>query len=137
MDIIELSREIGRQIQQEDAYVQLKMAQRQSDEDQELQHLITDFNFKRMSINSEATKPNRDEEKLQQLNNEMRAIYTSIMTNKNMSLYNEKKDELDTLLKRVLAIITQSADGEDPNTTDYTESCGCSSDGCSSCSGCG
>ncbi len=134
MDIIELSREIGRQIQKEDAYLQLKVAQQQSDEDQELQDLIGEFNLKRMNINNEASKSDRDDNKLQELNADMRKVYNDIMENDNMKLYNEKKQEMDVLLKRVLAIITQSADGEDPNTTDYSESCGGS---CSSCSGCG
>ncbi|MGN0550406.1 MAG: YlbF family regulator [Acutalibacteraceae bacterium] len=133
MDIIELAREIGRAIQKEDCYVQLKLAQQQSDEDEVLQGLIGEFNLKRMAINNEATKADRDDEKLQALNAEMREVYSKIMQNENMILYNEKKQEMDTLLQRVLAIITQSADGEDPNTTDYTPSCGGS---CSTCGGC-
>ena len=135
MDIIELAREIGRQIQKEDVYVKLQTAQQQSDEDENLQELIGLFNMKRMEINSEASKPNRDDQKLQDLNLEMRKTYSDIMQNENMSMYNEKKQEMDTLLKRVMAIITQSAEGHDPNTTDYTEGCG--GGGCSSCSGCG
>ena len=43
------------------------------------------------------------------------------------------KQEMDTLLKRVNAIIMQSAEGEDPETTDYVESCG---GDCGSCGGC-
>ena len=135
MDIIELSREIGRQIQKEDCYLQLREAQELSDNDEILQGLIGDFNFKRMAINNEATKAERDEEKLQALNTEMRKIYTDIIHNENMQKYNEKKEELDTLLKRVMAIITQSAEGDDPETTDYIDSCGGGS--CSTCGCCG
>lgn len=134
MDIIELAREIGRKIQSDEAYVALKVAQQNSDEDKELQDLIGEFNLKRMSINNEASKTeNRDENKLQELNKELRECYGKIMCNPNMIAYNDAKQNLDTILQRVVAIITQSAEGEDPNTADYTPSCGGS---CSTCGGC-
>lgn len=51
-----------------------------------------------------------------------------------MIAYNEAKAEIDTLLRRVNAIIEQSASGADPETADYVEhSCGGE---CGSCSGC-
>ncbi len=132
-NIIKLAREIGMEIQKEDAYIQLGIAQQQSDEDKELQDLIGEFNLKRMAINNEASSPTRDDEKLQTLNSEMREVYQTIMANENMKNYNDKKQAMDTLVQRVVAIITQSAQGEDPTTTDYSPSCGGS---CSSCSGC-
>lgn len=134
MDIIELAREIGRKLQEDDRYLKLKLAQQNSDEDKELQELIGEFNLKRMAINNEATKEDRDDNKLQEMNKEIREMYTTIMQNKNMSAYNEAKQEFDSVLRRVNAIIMQSAEGEDPNTTDYEEAT-CSGS-CSSCSGC-
>lgn len=133
MDIIELAREIGRKIQGEDMYLKLKIAKQNSDEDKELQDLIGEFNLKRMAINNEATKDERDEKKLQELNTELREIYSRIMKNENMAAYNIAKQEMDSVLKRVTAIIMQSAEGEDPETTDYEESC---TGSCSSCGGC-
>lgn len=133
MDIIQMSRELGKAIQQEDAYIKLQVAQQNSDNDKELQDLIGEFNLKRMSINNEAQKSDRNDEKLQQLNVELREVYAKIMQNVNMTAYNNAKEELDTLLQRVLAIISQSANGEDPETTDYTPSC---TGSCSSCGGC-
>ena len=133
MDTIELAREIGKAIQQEDCYVKLQIAKQQSDEDQQLQQMIGEFNLKRMAINNEASKPDRDDQKLQELNKEMRAVYAEIMKNENMQAYNTHKQTLDTLLQRIFAIITQSSEGEDPMTTDYTPGC---SGSCSSCSGC-
>lgn len=135
MDIIEMSREIGKQIQQEDAYISLRVAQQNSDEDKELQNLIGEFNLKRMAINNEASKPDRDDAKMKQLNNEMRECYDKIMANENMIAYNNAKQGLDAIVQRALSIITQSAEGGDPQTVDY--SAGCGEGGCSSCSGCG
>ena len=83
-----MAREIGHAIQQEDAYVKLQVAQQNSDNDKELQDLIGEFNLKRMSINNEAQKSDRDDDKLQKLNAEMREVYSKIMLNENMNAYN-------------------------------------------------
>lgn len=133
MDIITSARELGKLIQQEESYKKLQTAKTNSDNDTELQSLIGEFNLKRMSINNEAGKADRDDSKLQSLNEEMRHVYAEIMKNENMTAYNEAKTELDTLMQRVIAIVTQSAEGEDPETTDYAPGC---SGSCSSCGGC-
>lgn len=133
MDIIELSREIGRQLQKDEKYIALGIAKQTSDEDEVLQKLIGDFNLKRLAINNEASKPDRSDEKLQSLNKELREIYSQIIQNENMIAYNNAKNEFDTLVQRVLAIISQSAEGDDPETTDYSPSC---TGSCSTCSGC-
>lgn len=101
----------------------------------ELQNLIGDFNMKRMSINNEASKKDKDSDKLALLNSQMREDYSKIMSNKNMIAYNEAKDAFDMVANRVLAIVQQSAEGADPETADYsTSSC---SGSCSTCGGCG
>ena len=135
MDIIEKARELGRLIQQEETYIALHKAQEEADADMELQNLIGDFNMKRMSINNEASKKDKDSEKLALLNSQMRECYSKLMSNKNMIAYNEAKDAFDVVANRVLAIVQQSAEGADPETADYsTSSC---SGSCSTCGGCG
>lgn len=133
MDIIDLAREIGRKLQQDENYIKFQLAKQATDEDKELQDMIGEFNLKRMAINNEASKENRSEEKLQQLNQELRSVYAKIMTNENMINYNDSKEAVDTLLARVSAIIQKSSEGEDPETADYTPSC---SGSCSTCGGC-
>lgn len=134
MDVIELAREIGRQLQKDERYIAMEIARQASDDDEELQKLISEFNLKRIAINNEAMSPERDDEKLRELNKDMRSAYTQIMQNENMMAYNSKKTEFDTLVQRIEAIITQSAQGENPETADYSPSC---TGSCSSCSGCG
>ena len=133
MDIIELAREIGRQIQKDETYLKFQVAKQQSDEDEELQNLIGEFNLKRMAINNEASKEDKDNEKLIELNKELRHVYAEIMKNERMNNYNSAKTELDGKLARVMAIIQQSFEGADPETADYSASCG---GDCSSCGGC-
>ena len=133
MDIIEKARELGKLIQQEESYIALQKAQADADADMELQNLIGDFNMKRMSINNEASKKDKDSDKLALLNSQMREDYSKIMSN--MIAYNEAKDAFDMVANRVLAIVQQSAEGADPETADYsTSSC---SGSCSTCGGCG
>ena len=133
MDIITSARELGKLIQKEDAYLKLQIAKQQSDEDEVLQNLIGEFNLKRMAISNEAAKEDRSDEKMQTLNAELRHVYAEIMKNERMTAYNKAKQDFDHVLNRVLAIISQSAEGEDPETTDYSPSC---TGSCSSCSGC-
>lgn len=134
MDIITKARELGKALQQEEAYIKLQEAQKKADEDTELQSLIGEFNLKRIAINNEASKNDRDQDKLTQLNTEMREVYSKIMSNENMVTYNEAKEAFDPIATRVLAIIQQSAEGADPETADYTQS-SCSGS-CSTCGGC-
>ena len=134
MDVIELARELGKAIQQDERFLAMQIARQNSDNDDELQQLIGEFNLKRMAINNEAAKENRDEAKLQQLNSELRETYAKVMQNKNMNAYNEAKELMDNMLKRINAIISISAEGGDPEIVDLTEdTCGGS---CSSCAGC-
>ncbi len=134
MDIIEITRNLGMAIQQDERFIKLRTAEQNSDNDQTLQNLIGEFNLKRMAINNEAGKDDRNEEKIGTLNEELRGVYAQVMANESMAAYNSAKQEMDELLKRVNAIIQKSVAGEDPQTADYVpSSCG---DGCESCSGC-
>lgn len=79
MDIIAITRELGKQLQQEESYIKMRAAQQACDEDEGLQKAIGEFNLKRMAINNEAQKDDRNEETLQRLNGEFRAAYALIM----------------------------------------------------------
>ncbi len=135
MDIIELTRELGKKLQKEDIYLKYQLAKQAADEDEELQKMINEFGLKREEI-SEATSKSeseQDPERIQKLNREMRKVYAKIMTNERMINYNDTKDEFDVLMKRITTIIQESSEGEDPETADYIPCTG----NCSACGGCG
>ena len=132
MDVITMARELGKALQQEETYINWQNAQHVADADAELQQLIGEFNLKRMIINDEAGKKDRDQEKLTQANKEMREVYSKIMSNDNMIAYNDAKSAFDAVLNRVSAIIQQSAQGAAPDTADATDCTG----SCSTCGGC-
>ena len=134
MDIIEMTRELGRALQNDERYIAMLSARQASDEDQALQEAIGEFNLKRMAISNEDQKDDRNEETLQRLNEEFRGVYQKIMENEHMLRYNDAKNEFDALLQRMTGILSLCADGEDPETCDYdAASCG---GNCSSCAGC-
>lgn len=132
--ILEMAKEIGHVIQQDERFIKLQMAQAKADEDAALQELIGEFNLKRMAINGEAVKPEaeQDAEKVKQLNVELREVYARVMANESMAAYNAAKTELDKVINGVGAIINMAAQGLNPD--DYDEhQCG---GNCASCGGC-
>lgn len=133
-DVIALARQLGHAIQEQEEYKTIMSAKDAADNDEALQALITEFNVKRVAINAEACKTDRDDETLKKLNEEMRTAYSDIMNNEHMKAYNDAKQAFDKVLQRVLAIVQQSADGQDPDTTDFSEDC---THDCSTCGGCG
>lgn len=134
MDIIQMARDLGKEIQKDERYLNMQVAVQNTDKDAKLQDLIGQYNLKRMSLESEIQKPDRDQDKIQAYQQELNGLYESIMKIPSMIAYNNAKVQMDTLLRRVNAIIEQSASGADPDTADYVEhSCGGE---CGSCSGC-
>ena len=133
-DVIAIARQLGHAIQEQEEYKTLMAAKTAADGDESLQALITEFNIKRVAINAEACKTDRDDETLKKLNEEMRSAYSDIMNNEHMKAYNDSKQAFDKVLQRVLAIVQQSAEGQDPDTTDFSDDC---THDCSTCGGCG
>lgn len=134
MDVIKLARQLGKAIQDDEKYLNFKIATQNNDEDKLLQDLIKEFNLKKISIDNEVSKEEQDEEKIKKLNDEMKNCYEEIMENENMKNYKLSKIEFDNLMKLISTIILQSANGQDPEKIDLVESsCGGS---CTSCKGC-
>ena len=132
--IIDMARELGEALQQDDRYIRVQTAQTAADEDKDLQDLIGEFNLQRIALNSEAQKENHDEAKMKEHNEKIRDVYQKIMENPSMKAYNEVKPELDALINTVARIITLSAQGEDPySISEHDHSCG---GDCSACGGC-
>ena len=134
MDIIEMARDLGREIQKDERYLKFQLAVQNTDGDRKLQDLIGQYNLKRMALQTEGRKSDRDQLKMQAYSQELNALYETIMKIPSMAAYNGAKAELDGLVRRVSAIITQSAGGGNPDTADYVEPA-CGGD-CGACSGC-
>ena len=108
-------------------------ATKAADDDATLQALISEFNLKRIAINTEETKEDADAEKIRQLNQELRDAYAAVMANDKMIAYNEAKGELDVLVNKIHFAINLAIQGQDPNLAAQEISC---SGDCGSCGGC-
>ena len=133
MNLIKQAREMGKMIQASEEYKRLQAAKEKNDNDAELQDLIGQFNLKRMELNNQLAKSDKDDEKLEKLNHEMRDLYQEVMTNQNMAEYEQAKNEMDMLMNQVNTILVMCVNGEDPDTCDPAPSC---TGSCSTCGGC-
>ena len=136
MTVIEMARELGKKIQQEESYILLNTAQKAVEDDENLQEKIAEFNMKRYELTQEITKADRDDKKIEELDKVVRELYDAATNHEKMLAYNNAQDEFNEMFEFVLHIIQMSATGDDPDTIEKPEQGGCSGD-CSSCGGCG
>lgn len=133
MDIITMARELGKLIQQDERYKRIDAAKKANDEDEKLQELIAKFNLKRSELSVEMSQENKNPEKLNQLDKELKALYQEVMANPNMAEFNAAKAEVDGMMNFISTILYGSVNGEDPDIIEMQASCG---GNCSGCSGC-
>ena len=134
MDCIDLFKRAAMALQTDPRYLALDQARKANDKDEELQRLINDFNLKRVELNTEMSKTDKDTEKLRELDGVIKNMYGEIMVNPSMAAFNVAKNEMDGMLAEINNVITASANGEDPATCP-SKPTGCSGS-CSSCGGC-
>lgn len=134
MTTIEAARKLGAAMQADEAYIKYAEAIKNNDNNEELQVKISEFNIKRMNLDNEISKDEseRNEEKIQTMNTELRAIYDEIMAHPDMVAFNEAKAGMDKLLQDVNSIIMMCAQGADPETCEISACTG----SCSTCGGC-
>ncbi len=134
MAILDATRNLGEEIQKDERFLAYAKAKLAVDNDKELQGKIGEFNVVRMNLENESDKEERDEEKIKELNEKLRAIYGEVMGSKAMLDFNTAKAELDGMLNDINSVIMQCVDGADPKTVEpETHSC---SGSCESCGGC-
>lgn len=133
MGIIEATRALGAEIQKDERFIRYVKAKLANDNDEKLQKDIGEFNVIRMNLDNLMTEEERDEEKIKELNEKLRQIYTDVMSSSSMAEYNSAKAELDTMLNDINSIIMQCVDGAEPSTCEPEHAC---TGSCSTCGGC-
>lgn len=134
-EVIELARGLGEAIQKDEVYIDYKIKQQNVECDKELQKMMEEFNLKKSEINSEISKEDTDQNKIDELNESINKLYTDIMQNETMNIYTQAKHKFEKLLRDITLIINRSSFGEDPRTINLDESDACTGS-CHSCSGC-
>ena len=133
MGIIEATRNLGVEIQKDERFIRFIKAKLANDNDETLQNQIGEFNTVRMNLDREMNAETQDENKIKELNEKLREIYTSVMSSKTMLEYNTAKAEVDAMLNDINSIIMQCVEGEDPMTAEPHTAC---TGSCSTCGGC-
>lgn len=134
MGILEVTRKLGEEIQKDERFIAYAKAKIEVDNNKELQDKIGEFNITRMNLEQESEKETRDEEKIKELNESLRNIYSAVMGSRAMLDFNTAKADLDHIINNINSVIMQCVDGADPKTVEpETHSC---SGSCDSCGGC-
>ena len=135
MDVIELTRELGKAIQSDDRYIAYQLAKQVNDEDKQLQEDIQKFEYLRNELSKIMSADNVDDALMRKTDDELKGVYRKIMQNPNMIVFNSAQNTLETLIENINQIISLCANGEDPETCQPSSShCGGS---CATCGGCG
>ena len=134
MNAIELTRQLGAAIQADERYLAYVNAKKVNDEDEALQGKIGEFNLIRMSLERELSSEEKNDERVKEYNEKLRALYGEVMSNESMIAFNEAKTAMDELMNEINLILTMCVNGEDPATCDPHAS-GCTGS-CSTCGGC-
>ncbi len=134
MAILDATRKLGEEIQKDERFLAYAKAKLGVDNNEELQKKIGEFNINRMNLEQENDKETPDEEKIKELNESLRTIYSEVMASKAMLDFNTAKADLDAMLNDINSVIYQCVEGADPKTVEpETHSC---SGSCDSCGGC-
>ena len=106
MDVIEVTRQLGKAVQADARYIEYVRAKEANDADEHLQQLIGEFNLIRQNIAYEQGKPEeeQDADKIRELTVKMHSAYDEIMTNENMAAFNLAKQGLDQLRSEITAL---------------------------------
>lgn len=135
MDVIEMTRELGKALQQDDRFIAYTLAKQVNDNDKELQEDIEKFSKLREELNEVMSRKNPETEKLKEFDSDIKAVYQKIMSNQNMIVFTAAQKNLESLVTNINQIISLCANGEDPDTCQPPES-NCTGS-CATCGGCG
>lgn len=135
MDIIEITRQLGAAIQQDERYLAFHEARKTNEADTDLNDLINKIQLIHMSYQHEAAKDDADEEKLAAYDKEFTEVYQAVMANDNMQKYEAARQAVDEMMNHITGILALCVQGEDPETCEPQEEHHCSGE-CGSCGGC-
>lgn len=134
MDIIEMTRELGKALQNDDRFIAYNLAKQANENDTELNKLIEEFEQMRSDLNTELCREDKDTDRIKELDEGIKSRYKKIMENKNMIVFTGAQNALESLVNNMNQIITMCANGEDPETCQPSTGC---TGSCSTCGGCG
>ena len=136
MSVIELTRQLGAAIQEDERYQAYNEARKANEADEELNALIGKINLIQLNYQQEAGKGEEaDPAKMEAYAKEFEETYREIMLNGNMVKFEAAKTAVDDMMNEIMGILALCVDGQDPATCTPAEDHHCSGS-CDSCGGC-
>ncbi len=135
MDVIAITRELGKAIQADERYAKFVVAREANEKDDALNELVGKMQLVHMSYQHEASKEDANEQKLEAYEEEFMGIREKIMANENMKNYEAARAEIDAMMNYIVGLLTECVRGEDPETCEPPKEHECGGE-CSSCGGC-
>ena len=135
MDVVELTRQLGAAIQQDERYIAFMSAKDVTESDADVKAMMDKIENVRTQYQDESQKETPDEQLLEKLDQDFQACYASLMTNEHMASYDATRQEIDKMMNYLMQILYLSVNGEDPMTCEPEEEHECGGE-CSSCGGC-
>ena len=132
MNLIDLAKQLGEEIQNDELYIKVRMAEQKLETDTEFQNIMSEFNKEKNELNEEMMKETTDKEKIEKLNISIKDKYEKINKNENMVAYRNAQTDFMDVINKINEIILKSAQGKDPYSENEFE-CGGSCAGCSGC----
>ena len=136
MDVIQLARQLGEAIQEDERFVNFQLAQQQAEADAPLQEMLVNYATQREAMGKEMRDSGADAAKIEEMNAQLGRIYAEIIQNERMQIVLSAKEELSKLTGFISQIVEGSAQGQDPATIEYRQVHGGCGGGCSGRSGC-
>ena len=136
MTVIELTRQLGAAIQQDERYAAYEEARKANEADDALNGLIGKINLVQMNYQNEAAKGEEaSAEAMEGFAKEFEQLYREIMLNGNMVKFEAAKTAVDDMMNEIMGILACCIDGQDPATCTPQQEHHCGGS-CDSCGGC-
>lgn len=137
MDVIEMTRQLGAAIQQDERYLAFQKAKTEADNDPNVSLMMSQIEAIRTQYQNEASSPAPNQETLQALDQSFQNVYQNLMSNDIMVRANQAGQEIDSLMQYVMQILSLCVNGEDPATCEPPQAseCNCEGGDCGSCGG--
>ena len=103
-ELVEKARELGVAIQDTDEFTAFIVAKTAADKSEKLQDKLGQFNLKKLDLNRAIIAEEKDNEKIAELNGEVKNLYEAIVSDPLMIAYSTTKDELDNTVRFIMQI---------------------------------
>ena len=136
MHVIELTRQLGDAIQQDERYTAFAAIRVANEKDEELLDLMGKIQLLQMNYQREASAETPDKDKMNAYELEFNDLYSKFMANEKMVAYENARAEIDKLMNYIMQILGLCVNGADTATCEPEQEHECDGSCCSDCSGC-